>query len=251
MNIINLIYKSRNVLKEVLSPEWNTGEIKDLSEDEIRELYISKKKENKIAFGQASNCNITLKHNKLNNHNLHIIYYNFSDIGQSPIKVTKICSDKIMTLYQDEIIKDTDNLLVIIQSPISDNLLKSFENLIIKNSNVQLDGELKEQNDALSISERYESSYFKNIHINSIHDLSFNKLKHKYVPECRIIKNKEEKNNIIKKCNCTLKQLPIQLWIDPISQLLLVSVEDIIEYKRKTETGGENIYYRLCRNSGI
>lgn len=248
MNIIDLIAKSRNVLKEVLSPEWNTDVIEDLSQDEIRELYISKNK-HKINFGKASNCNISLKHKKIKDHNLHIIYYNFSDIGQAPIKVTKICSEKIMTLYQDEIIKNTDNLLVIIQLPITENLLKSFENLTKKNSDIQLDDIIKNQNDSLSISERYDLSHFKNIHINSIYDLSFNKFKHKYVPECRVIKNQEQKLNIIKQCNCTLKQLPIQNWTDPISQLLLTSIGDIIEYKRKTETGGENIYFRLCSYS--
>ena len=65
MNIIDLIAKSRHVLKEIMSNEWDTSGIEDLPHDKIRELYMAKKKEHKINFGQASNCNITLKHNKL------------------------------------------------------------------------------------------------------------------------------------------------------------------------------------------
>ena len=247
MDTIDLIVRSRKVLKEILSKEWNVEDINELSPEEIRERYISKNKSSKITFGSASNCNITLNHRKIPEHQLHIIYYNFSEIGQPPIKVTKICCEKIISLYEDTI-NNNDSLLVIMQmNNISDSLLKSFE-LISKDisNTIQLEDNIKEQNDKLKINEKLNPYNFKNIHILSILDLSFNKLNHTLVPKCRIIRNQKEKDEIIKKTNSTKNQLPVQLWSDKTSQLLLSSPDDIIEYTRKTHTAGDNIYYRLC-----
>ena len=127
-NIIDLISKSRIVLKDILSTDWNTDDIIELSPLEIRERYISKNIDHKINFGTASNCNITLNHLKITNHKLHIIYYNFSEINQNPIKVTKICCEKIASLY-DDTIEPNDSILVIMQTQITESLLKSFESL--------------------------------------------------------------------------------------------------------------------------
>ena len=222
MDTIDLIVKSRTVLKEILSIEWNTEEITELSPEEVRARYISKNKSNKITFGSASNCNITLNNLKIPDHKLHIIYYNFSEIGQSPIKVTKICCEKIMALYEDTI-DSNDSLLVIMQmNQISDSLLKSFELLSKTNSkDVNLEDNIKEQNNQLNVNEKLNPYNFKNIHILSILDLSFNKFNHVLVPECRIIRNQAEKDEIMTKTNCTENQIPVQQWSEKISQLLL------------------------------
>ena len=131
MDIIDKINKSRYNLKKFLEKEWDISVIEDYSNKEIEEIYNNKvlKKQNLITFGQASSLNITLQHRDIPSHNLHIIYYNFPELNSKKVKVTKTCADKMHGLYENEIIKKDDSIILIILEKVSENLSKSIEDL--------------------------------------------------------------------------------------------------------------------------
>ena len=85
MNIIDKVTNSRGTLKEILSGEWNTNTIPELSNIEIEKIYnIPSSKNKSIAqFGIASGCNFSLEHRFIKPYKLHIIYYNFPEIGRN------------------------------------------------------------------------------------------------------------------------------------------------------------------------
>ena len=96
MNIIDKVTNSRITLKEILSEDWDVSSMPDLSNIEIEKIYnIPSSKNKSIAqFGVASGCNFSLKHRFIDSYKLHIIYYNFPEIGKMSSKVTKSVCDK-------------------------------------------------------------------------------------------------------------------------------------------------------------
>ena len=76
-----------------------------------------------------SGCNFTLQHKKYDWHKLHVIYYNFPELGKPPIKITKDCAKKIESLYET-IIEPEDSVIVIIPDNITENLKKQLMNYI-------------------------------------------------------------------------------------------------------------------------
>jgi len=111
---IKKINASRKNLKSYLDEEWITEDIKDYSDLEIEKLYKSSNHiKDGINFGAASGCNITLYHKNIPSHRLHIIYYNFPEIGRPSVKINKQCADKINNLYTDEIISPEDSIIII------------------------------------------------------------------------------------------------------------------------------------------
>ena len=134
MNIIDKVTRSRYTLKKILEDEWDTSTISDLSNLEIEKIYnIPSSKNKSIAqFGVASGCNFTVKHKSLPSYRLHIIYFNFPEVGKISSKVTKSSCDKINNLYIDKSISPEDSLMVIINDSISESLERSFNEFNIK-----------------------------------------------------------------------------------------------------------------------
>ena len=97
MDIIKQIVKSRNILKEILSEEYDTSNLPTYSIDEMDKLFsLESTKDNPYnILGQGNACNFTLNHKDLINHKLHILYYNFQKEGKT--KVTKTIIDKILS----------------------------------------------------------------------------------------------------------------------------------------------------------
>ena len=128
MNIIDKVNNTRYTLKEILKDEWDTSTISDLSNIEVEKIYTTpaSKIKSLSLFGVASGCNFTLKHKLIPSHNLHVIYYNFPEIGRLNSKVTKSACDKLIKLYEEELIQFEDSLLVIINDTISESLENSF-----------------------------------------------------------------------------------------------------------------------------
>ena len=62
MYLLEKVQRSRKILKELLSNEWKTEDIPELSSEEIRQLYNSSENKNFIYtnFGKGSICNFTL-----------------------------------------------------------------------------------------------------------------------------------------------------------------------------------------------
>ena len=95
MSISQKVNRTRYSLKEVLSTEWETSELPDLSDKEIDKLY-SLPSANLSSFpGVAGACNFTVSHKFIPSYKLHIIYYNFPENGTKRSKVTKSACDKL------------------------------------------------------------------------------------------------------------------------------------------------------------
>lgn len=248
---INKINKSRYNLKKYLQEEWNVDTIKEYSDSEIEKLYrVNKPSNSDIYFGNASGCNFTLYHKKIPNHKLHIIYYNFPELGSTAVKITKTCSEKLDSLYKDGIIDNEDSLIVILYNQIPDNLKLSIEDLYTLGQEELSKSGLREiiqnENDLLG-DNKYNLSHFKNIHIYHLDSLSVDILSHIKVPKHVAIREKINIEEILNKCNCRIDQLPIILRTDPIAKRLRLSPGDICQITRITQTAGEIQYYRVCK----
>ena len=248
---IQKINKSRVNLKSYLDKEWNTDVIKDYSNKEIENIYKSSQNiKDGINYGAASGCNISLNHKDIPSHRLHIIYYNFPEIGQPPIKINKQCADKIGNLYKEGIIKKEDSLIIITLNPVSVNLEKSINSLydigqeeLIQNG---LSENIIEENNKLGVN-KYNNQHFKNTHIYHLDTLSIDILQHVKVPKHEIIRNNEEIQKICEKCNCRKDQLPVIDRNDAIAKRLRIAVGDICKITRITTSAGETEYYRVCK----
>ena len=248
---IQKINQSRYNLKKYLSDEWKTDVIKEYSDKEIEKMYKSSQhvKEG-IHFGAASGCNITLYHKFVPSHRLHIIYYNFPEIGMPSVKINKQCAEKLNNLYEDKIVSPEDSLIVILLNPVSDNLEKSVEDLYNIGQEVFIRNNLGEvihlENEKLN-EDKYTNYHFKNIHIYHLDTLSIDILQHSKVPKHEIIRKQSEIQEICQKCNCRPDQLPVILRSDAIGKRLRIASGDICKITRITPTNGETYYYRICK----
>ena len=82
--------------------------------------------------------------------------------------------------------------------------------------------------------------------IHNIRRLQYNVLKHKLVPECTILQEKEVED-LKKKYNVTnLMQLPEISRFDPHALALCLRPGDVCEFKRESATAMFYSYYRVC-----
>ncbi len=251
MNIVEKINNTRYTLKKILNDEWDTSSIADLSNSEVEKMYTTQsgKLPSLSLFGVASGCNFTVKHKFIPSHSLHIIYYNFPEIGRLNSKVTKSACDKLNKLYEGDLIKKEDSLIVIVNDTISESLENSFNDY-----NISLQSQLEEHELSSEIIDEMKKnnyplkkSHFRNVHLFDINNLTNNLLEHRLVPEHISVRKIEDINQILEKCNCSLNQLPIILKNDMVSKLKRLSPGDICEIKRKSSKCGEYPFYRVCK----
>jgi len=248
---IQKINQSRYNLKKYLSDEWITDGIKEYSDKEIENIYKSSQhvKEG-IHFGAASGCNLTLYHKFVPSHRLHIIYYNFPEIGRPSVKINKQCADKLNKLYEDKIISPEDSLIIVLLNPVPENLEKSIEESYNIGQEELLQNNLGEvihsENEKLN-EDKYTNYHFKNIHIYHLDTLSIDILQHSKVPKHEIIRKQGDIQKICEKCNCRPDQLPVILRSDAIGKRLRIAPGDICKITRITATAGETDYYRICK----
>lgn len=76
---------------------------------------------------------------------------------------------------------------------------------------------------------------------------TFDITKHALVPEHRKLSD-EEKQKMLERYNIILRQLPKILKSDPTLTNLDVKPGDLVEIKRKSETVGEALFYRVVVN---
>lgn len=250
MDLIQKITKSRTLFKKYLGPEWDVSSLPEYSNKEIERLYSSKLSANSdLSFGKASACNFSLNHLKVPSHKLHVIYYNFPELNSSPLKVTKTCADKMMSLYTKEIINPEDSIILIITEPITDNLEKAIEDTYKKGYETlletKLSDEIIEENEALG-DDKYSIQHFRNIHLFHIDTLSYDISNHISVPKHECIRNKKEIHKIYDETNSSKEQLPVILRTDPMAKLLRLAPEDICKITRNSERCGEYLFYRIC-----
>ena len=238
---------SRYNLKDILSTEWNTETLPDLSNQEIDKLY-SLPSANLSPFpGVAGACNFSLTHKFIPSYQLHVIYYNFPENGKTSSKVTKSSCDKLEEYYND--INPEDSLFVIINDVISESLEKSFEELNIKLQsyfeNQELSKEIKEEMKKNNY--HLDKKHFRNVHIFNIDNFTNNILRHRLVPPHKAIRKREDIETILETCNCKLNQLPIILKKDIMSKMLRLANGDICEITRNSDKCGDYPFYRVCK----
>ncbi len=251
MHLLEKVYNSRITLKEILSNEWDTSIINDIS---MKELEIMYNQQHEKALLQ-SGCNITLSNLKIPSHKLHIIYYNFPQLHLTAPKINKTCCDKLTALYKQEgidnddyLFEKEDSLLIIINEPVSDNIQTNIENMYYKGIN-ELDSGLNPQIEKEMKENQFEMNkyYFRNIHILFIDTLYRNLLKHELVPKHIPIRTKEEINEILINTNSLIHQLPVILRTDPMAKLIRLCPGNICKIIRNSNKSGESIYYRICK----
>jgi DNA-directed RNA polymerase subunit H (RpoH/RPB5) len=251
MNIIDKVNRSRYTLKEVLEDEWNVDSVPDVSNQEIEKIYtLSASMDANIApFGIASACNFSLSHKFLPSYKLHVIYFNFPEIGKNNSKVTKSACDKIINLYESDLVHQDDSLFIIINDKYSESLEKSFQTLNThlqsKYNEVSIEDNIVQE---MKDSDYYlENKHFRNVHLFDINELTNNILKHRLVPKHNIIRKSKDINHILESNNCLLSQLPIILKNDTCCKLLRVSTGDICEIERVSRKSGNYSFYRVCK----
>jgi len=242
MEIVEQIVKSRKNLKDILSEEYDTSNLPIYDIEEMDKLYeLESTKDNPFKFngnGKGSACNFTLNHNKINNHKLHVIYYNFQKQGNTKMMKTTIIN-RIDELYKNDIFQTTDNIILIINESIKDT---------IKIINEELNLHLKKiNNDKIKNDLGYNEKHFGNVSIFDIKTLQYNILNHQIVPKHTIIRDDKDIQKILEISNCNLDQLPVISKNDPVAKLKLGTNGDIFKIIRKSKTCGEDIYYRVCR----
>ena len=248
---IRKISQSRLNLKKYLNEEWLTEHIKDYPDDYIEKLYKSSQHvQGGIQFGAASGCNFSLHHKKVKSHRLHVIYYNFPEIGRPSVKVNKQCADKIKNLYDEDIISIEDSLIVILLNPVPENLEKSIDDLYNSGQEDLIKNGLSEtillENEALG-ENKYNNYHFKNIHIFHLDTLSIDIMNHSKVPKHEIFRLDDDMKKVCDKCNCRKDQLPVIERNDAIAKRLRIAPGDICKITRIGNTVGETEYYRVCK----
>lgn len=242
MELITKITNSRNTLKEILSSEYDTSQIPIYTNEEIRELYkLEPTKDNPYTqLGNGIACNFTINHKTLENHRLHVVYYNFPQLGKNSSKVTKTISDKITSLYINETFAPTDNIIIIINENISDTIKNIINSLNINYQNLDLD--LTKYKDSI-----YKKKHFRNVFIFNIKNIQVNILNHELVPLHIVIRDEKEIEKILIKCNCNSTQLPVISKNDAIAKLLMCIPGDVCKIIRTSKTCGNYDYFRICR----
>ena len=248
------INRSRYVLKEILSEEWDTSVIADYSDAEIEKMYFSNENESCDAcFGYGFNCNIFLNHKTITNYRLLVLYYNFKDLDKASQKVNNKVGDKIKSLYERGYLNQCDSIFIVVDGVFTDSIEGYISDL-----NIELHNELLEQGltediidemdkNKLKIEEDYCLKHFKNVHILNIDSITNNLLKHSLIPEHKVIRDKKSIDEILTKCNANINQLPIILKTDIVSKLKRMSPGDICEITRKSMKCGEYPFYRVCK----
>jgi DNA-directed RNA polymerase subunit H (RpoH/RPB5) len=250
------INRSRYTLKEILSNEWDTSTIMDYSDAEIEKMYFNSDNPFVNTFGFGFNCNIILNHKQISNYRLLILYVNFKDNDKKSQKLNDTIRDKINggnSLYSNNYINPCDSIMVIVDEKISESIEKYISTL-----NIELKTDLDQQGLTQEIKDEMASQnieldkelslkHFKNVNIINIDSITNNLFKHSLIPKHRVVRNKEEIDNILNKCNCNINQLPIILKTDIMSKLNRISPGDIVEITRKSLKSGEYPFYRVCK----
>jgi len=242
MDIIKKIELSRKTLKEILSEEYNTDTLPILSKSELDVLYRLNEPNSIYSFiSNCPGCCFSLEHNDIRDHTLHVVYYNFPNIGAN--KSTKINKnsfiERIKNIYKSNLIKQTDSIIVILNDSMSESILQinNTINIVLQEEEINMD----------HLDTKLKQNHFRNIYIFDIKSLIFNILEHKFVPKHEVIRDEEEINKIFEENNCDENKLPIILKNDPVAKLKLCVPGDIVKITRTSKTTGKYIYYRICK----
>lgn len=248
MNEIQKIVKSRETLKEILDNEWDVSSIAVYSESEIEELYSYDLSKNSPlnTMGIAAPCSFEVSHKQIPSYKLHVLYYNFPELGKTSSKVTKSIIDRINNLYADEVFQSDDSLMIIINDSVTETI-----QAIVDKLNFQLKEDYsiskKVMDEMKNSSIQLQEKHFKNVFIFDIRMFVTNLMKHEMLPTYIPIRDESEISSILKKCNAQKHQMPIISRTDNIGKMLRLVPGDLCKLIRKSSTCGNYIYYRICK----
>lgn len=208
-NLINSIFKSRNVLIEQLKyMEYATDDFANFSISEINAKYINNQLD--MLLEKKKEDPDTGKKGKI-----YVLYYLSKLIRPNNLH------DFIEDLYvTEEVLTKDDTLLIISKDEVNDTLMAALKHL-------------------------WETEgYF--IVIQNIKRLQFNIQEHSMVPKHRIM-NKQEIGDLKNKYNITDdKQLPEISRFDPVALSIYMRPGDVCEIQRPSKSAIIASYYRIC-----
>jgi len=208
-NLINSIFKSRNVLIQQLNyMDYNTEDFADFSISEINAKYMNNQLD--MLLEKKKEDPETGKKGKI-----YVLYYLSKLIR--PNNLHDFIEDLFVT---EEVLTKDDTLLIISKDEVNDTLMAALKHL-------------------------WETEgYF--IVISNIKRLQFNIQEHSMVPKHRIMK-KDEIKTLKNKYNITdEKQLPEISRFDPVALSIYMRPGDICEIQRPSKSAIIASYYRIC-----
>ena len=97
-----------------------------------------------------------------------------------------------------------------------------------------------------SVGRELLNSYYKNVELFLQKNLLFNITKNYLVPT-HILLSDNEKENVLKKYNCKISQLPKILHTDPVAAYYGMKSGDVCKIIRTSSSAGEAVSYRYVR----
>ena len=203
-SLISKIYQSRRIILEILQKTrgFDTSDYAGSSMNEINTMYENKQ------------LDMIFEHPETKQR-LYIKYHLAKNIKENHLY------DLIDDLYDlEQILDDTDDLILISKHKISQSLKSILKQIYIKDQ--------------------------KFINIYNVDDYLFNILEHKLVPIHTVLTEKE-KDEIIKKYYITdLSQFPEISRFDPVAQAIGLRPGQLCKIVRPSPIAIETNYYRLC-----
>ena len=207
--LISKIYKSRNILLEILKNRgYNVDDYTDFSVTEVQAMYNNKELDMLLEHSTQKNSNDE-------NKKLYVKYHLTTRLGSSHIY------DYVDDLFDiEEVLTSEDDLIIISKDKTNQTIRDLVEQLFIKDK--------------------------KFVNIYNFHDYLFNVLDHEMQPTFRIL-SKDEKQEIMKRYNIVKdKEFPDISRFDPVSQAIGVRPGQLIEITRSSPTAVKSLYYRIC-----
>jgi len=203
--LVSRIYTSRNVLLEYLKKQGY-----DISNEEnlsISQIHSKKENEELDMFLEKEDQRTYVK-------------YHFDSTGKPKKLQANHIADYIEEIFNiEELLKKSDNLVIIVNDKINDTIKKVIE-------------------------ESYYDGYF--IIVFTLEQLSYNIMNHVLVPPHKVLSN-EEKETIKEKYNIVDEsQFPEISRFEPVAKVIGLRPGQLCEIKRKSKTAITNNYYRLC-----
>lgn len=251
MSIINLIQESRNVLKDVMDQRgYDPKTIKDYTIIQLDELYDKASSEGNV----NDIFSFSVNHKEIPEIKTHIIYYNLPKKGDTKsLRVTRSIINYIETIYEEEDINYEDNILLIINEKVSESIEHLLSKYNLTSKEKLINDEIDELNENIQVyinkdDNKYNIKNIHNVHICWLKIVAIDPLNHIMVPKHRIIKDDDEINKILIKCNCTKSQLPVVYSFSDTIVLLLGGIPgDLCEVIRINKHSGVAVNYRLCK----
>ena len=207
--LISKIYKSRNILLEILKDRgYSVDDYTDFSVTEVQAMYNNKELDMLLEHSTQKNSNDE-------NKKLYVKYHLTTRLGSSHIY------DYVDDLFDiEEVLTSEDDLIIISKDKTNQTIRDLVEQLFIKDK--------------------------KFVNIYNFHDYLFNVLDHEMQPTFRIL-SKDEKQEIMKRYNIVKdKEFPDISRFDPVSQAIGVRPGQLIEITRSSPTAVKSLYYRIC-----